>query len=118
MGVAYLLPRIVGTARAMEMLCLGEPVLAERAEQIGLVNRVVKAEELQSEALMLAQNLAAGPTFALGMTKVQIYNEWTMALPAAIEAEAQIQALCMLTDDFDEGYRAFKERRTPQFHGK
>ncbi len=59
--------------------------------------------------------MATGPTYAMGMTKVQIYNEWTMALPAAIEAEAQIQALCMLTDDFDEGYRAFKERRTPHF---
>ena len=118
MGVAYLLPRIVGTARAMEMLCLGEPVQAARAEQIGLVNRVVKAEELQSEALVLAQKLAAGPTFALGMTKVQIYNEWTMALPAAIEAEAQAQALCMLTEDFAEGYRAFKEKRQPRFHGR
>ena len=118
MGVAYLLPRIVGTARAMEMLCLGEPIPAERAEQIGLVNRVVKAEELQSEALLLAQKLAAGPTFALGMTKVQLYNEWTMALPAAIEAEAQAQALCMLTEDFAEGYRAFQEKRQPHFHGR
>lgn len=118
MGVAYLLPRIVGTARAMEMLCLGEPIPAERAEQIGLVNRVVKAEELEKEALALAQKLAAGPTFALGMTKVQLYSEWTMALPAAIEAEAQAQALCMLTQDFSEGYRAFKEKRPPKFHGR
>ncbi|MCZ6492381.1 MAG: enoyl-CoA hydratase family protein [Acidobacteria bacterium] len=118
MGVAYLLPRIVGTARAMELLYLGEPIRAERAEQIGLVTRVVKAEELERESMALAQKLAAGPTFSIGMTKVQIYNEWTMSLPAAIEAEAQAQALCMLTDNFDEGYKAFKERRAPQFHGK
>ena len=91
---------------------------AERAEQIGLVTRVVKAEELERESMALAQKLAAGPTFSIGMTKVQIYNEWTMSLPAAIEAEAQAQALCMLTDNFDEGYKAFKERRAPQFHGK
>ena len=102
----------------MELLYPGEPIRTERAEQIGLDNRVVKAAELEQESLALAQKLATGPTFAMGMTKVQIYNEWTMALPAAIEAEAQAQALCMLTDDFDEGYRAFKERRTPQFHGK
>jgi enoyl-CoA hydratase/carnithine racemase len=117
MGVAYLLPRIVGTARALELLYLGEPILAERAEQIGLVNRVVKASELEQESLALARKLAAGPTFAMGMTKVQVYNEWTMALPAAIEAEAQAQALCMLTEEFEEGYRAFKEKRPPKFHG-
>lgn len=118
MGAAYLLPRIVGTARALEMLYLGEPVTAEQAAQIGLVSRVVKPEALQSEALALAQKLAAGPTFALGMTKVQVYSEWNMSLPAAIEAEAQAQAICMLTDDFTEGYRAFKEKRQPQFHGR
>ncbi len=115
MGVAYLLPRIVGTARALELLYLGEPITAERAEQIGLVHRVVKAAELEHEAMALARKLAAGPAFAMGMTKVQVYNEWTMALPAALEAEAQAQALCMLTEEFEEGYRAFKEKRRPQF---
>lgn len=115
MGVAYLLPRIVGTARALELLYLGEPILADRAEQIGLVNRVVKAADLEKESLALAKRLAAGPTFAMGMTKVQVYNEWNMSLPAAIEAEAQAQAICMLTDEFSEGYRAFKEKRPPQF---
>lgn len=118
MGVGWLLPRLVGTARALEMLYLGEPVTAAKAEQIGLVNKVVKPEALQSEALALAQKLAAGPTFALGMTKVQVFSEWDQALPAAIEAEAQAQALCMLTADFQEGYRAFKEKRLPQFHKK
>ena len=115
MGVAYLLPRIVGTARALELLYLGEPIKADRAEQIGLVNRVVKAEDLEGEAMALAQKLAAGPIFSMGMTKVMVYNEWTMALPAAIEAEAQAQAICMLTEEFEEGYRAFKEKRPPQF---
>lgn len=116
MGVSWLLPRIVGTARALEILYLGEPITAERAEQIGLVNRVVKREDLARESLALARKLAAGPSFAMGMTKVQIYNEWNMALPAAIESEAQAQAICMLTEEFEEGYRAFKEKRPPQFH--
>ncbi len=115
MGAAYLLPRVVGTARALELLYLGEPILAEKAEQIGLVSRVVKPEALQQEALALAQKLAAGPIFAMAMTKVMVYNEWTMAMQAAIEAEAQAQAICMLTPEFEEGYRAFKERRPPQF---
>jgi enoyl-CoA hydratase/carnithine racemase len=118
MGVAWLLPRLVGTARAMELLFLGEPIRAEQALQIGLVNRVVKAEELERETMALAQKLAAGPTFATGMTKALIYNEWNMSFPAAIESEAEAQAVCMLTEDFEEGFRAFKERRAPQFHKK
>jgi len=116
MGVAWLLPRIVGTARAAEILFLGGTLTAEQALQIGLVNRVVKSAELQSEAMTLAQRLAEGPTFAIGMTKTLLYNEWSMSLPAAIEAEAEAQAICMLTEDFEEGYRAFKEKRAPRFH--
>jgi len=116
MGVTWLLPRIVGTARALEILYLGEPITSERAEQIGLVNRVVKAGELERESLALARKLATGPSFAMGMTKVQVYNEWNMSLQAAIESEAQAQAICMLTEEFEEGYRAFKQKRAPQFH--
>ena len=118
MGVAWLLPRLVGTARAMEILYLGGTLTAEKALEMGLVNRVVKKEDLEREATALAQTLADGPTFAIGMTKTLIYNEWNMPLPAAIEAEAEAQAICMLTEDFEEGYRAFKEKRPPQFHKK
>jgi enoyl-CoA hydratase/carnithine racemase len=115
MGVAWLLPRIVGTARATEILLLGATLTAEQAHAIGLVNRVVKADELEREATALAQRLADGPAFAIGMTKALLYNEWNMSLPAAIEAEAEAQALCMLTEDFKEGYKAFKEKRAPKF---
>jgi len=118
MGVAWLLPRILGMARAMEILYLGGTITAERALEIGLVHRVVKRENLESEAMALAQSLADGPTFAIGMTKALIYNEWNMSLQSAIEAEAEAQAICMLTEDFEEGYRAFKEKRLPQFHKK
>ena len=116
MGVAWLLPRIIGTARAMEILLLGGTVTAERALEIGLVNRIVPPADLEREAAELAQRLSEGPTFAIGMTKALIVNEWNMSLPAAIEAEAEAQAICMLTEDFEEGYRAFKEKRLPKFH--
>jgi enoyl-CoA hydratase/carnithine racemase len=116
MGVAWLLPRIIGSARATELLLLGGTLTAEQALTMGLVNRVVKMNELGKESTALAQQLADGPTFAIGMTKTLLYNEWSMSLPAAIEAEAEAQALCMLTEDFAEGYRAFKEKRPPKFH--
>ena len=116
MGVAWLLPRIIGTARAMEILLLGGTVTAERALEIGLVNRIVPSADLEREAAALARQLSEGPTFAMGMTKALVVNEWNMSLPAAIEAEAEAQAICMLTEDFEEGYRAFKEKRQPKFH--
>lgn len=116
MGVAWLLPRIVGTARAMEILYLGGTLTAEQALQLGLVHRVVPAANLNAEATKLADQLCEGPTFAIGMTKALIYNEWNMSLPAAIEAEAEAQAICMLTEDFEEGFKAFKEKRNPKFH--
>jgi enoyl-CoA hydratase/carnithine racemase len=112
MGAAYLLPRVVGLARATELLMLGDRVSAEEALRIGLVNRVVAPESLMDEARALAARLASGPSFALGMTKTLLNQELDADFAAAIEAEAQGQAICMLTPAFREAYEAFKARRS------
>jgi enoyl-CoA hydratase/carnithine racemase len=112
MGAAYLLPRVVGLARATELLMLGDRVIAEEALRIGLVNRVVAPESLMDEARGLAARLAAGPSFALGMTKTLLNQELDADFAAAIEAEAQGQAICMQTPAFREAYEAFKARRS------
>ena len=83
----------------------------------GFYNRVVGADALESEALALARTLAGGPVFAHGMTKTQLNQEWSMSLEQAIEAEAQAQALCMQTRDFERAYRAFLAKRKPRFEG-
>jgi enoyl-CoA hydratase/carnithine racemase len=110
MGAAYLLPRIVGLARATELLMLGDRVPAEEALRIGLVHRVVAPGTLMEEARALAGRLAAGPTFALGMTKTLLNQELDADFAAAIEAEAQGQAICMQTPSFRSAYEAFKRR--------
>jgi enoyl-CoA hydratase/carnithine racemase len=112
MGAAYLLPRVVGLARATELLMLGDRVSADEALRIGLVNRVVAPESLMDEARALAARLAAGPSFALGMTKTLLNQELDADFAAAIEAEAQGQAICMQTPAFREAYEAFKARRS------
>jgi enoyl-CoA hydratase/carnithine racemase len=118
MGATYLLPRIVGLGHATELLFFGDLIDAKRAEQIGLANRVVEDGE---KALAMAQEWAArlssGPAFAHAMTKQMIESEHTMALGAAIEAEAQAQALCMQHPDFGEAHEAFKQERPPRFKG-
>ena len=108
MGAAYLLPRVVGLARATELLFLGDRVPAEEALRLGLVNKVVEAQLLMDEAHKLANRLMAGPSFALGMTKTLINHELDADFTAAIEAEAQGQAICMQTPDFRAAYEAFK----------
>ena len=111
MGAAYLLPRVVGMARATELLMLGDRVSAEDAVRIGLVNRVVAPEALMDEARALAARLAAGPSFALGMTKTLLNQELDIDFASAIEAEAQGQAICMQTPSFRQAYEAFKSRK-------
>jgi len=115
MGAAWLLPRLVGFGRATELLMTGDFIAADEAYRIGLVNRVVPDGESVVAARDLAARLARGPGFALEITKDALNREAGMDLPAALEAEAQIQASLMLHPDFREAYEAFRERREPKF---
>ncbi|MEW5985752.1 MAG: enoyl-CoA hydratase family protein [Chloroflexota bacterium] len=113
MGAAYLLPRVVGGGRALELLLFGDTIDAGTAERMGLVNRVVPAEALLSTAQEWATRLAQGPTLALGMTKRMVNNEWNMDLVSALEAEAQAQALLLMGEDHRQFYEEFKRRKNP-----
>lgn len=115
MGAAWLLPRIVGLGIATELLMTGEFVEPDRAQQIGLYNRVVPAERLMGEARSFAEGLAKMPSFALGITKDSLNREASMDLRSAMEAEAQAQAGCMLSPNFREAYEAFRAKRAPRF---
>lgn len=118
MGAAYLLPRIVGMGRATEILMFGDKITAVEAERIGLVNKVTSAEELLPTAQSWAARLVAGPTTAISMTKRLLTNEWSMDLAAAIESEAQAQALMLMAEDHRLFYEAFKTKQKPKFSGR
>lgn len=118
MGAAYLLPRIVGLGRAMELLCFGDRIDAETAGRIGLANRVVDDEDLLDEARAWARRLADGPTFALAMTKRLVSRELDMDLHGAIEMEAITQAFLMRSEDHGEFFAARREGRAPQWRGR
>lgn len=118
MGVAYLLPRVVGMARATEILMLGEPVPAARCLEWGLATRLAPKDRVLEEARALARKLLDGPPLGLRMTKRMLNNEWNMDLASAIEAEAQAQALMMMGEDHGEYHRAFVEKRKPAFRGE
>jgi enoyl-CoA hydratase/carnithine racemase len=117
MGACAMLPRIIGQGRAAELLYTGRSMGAEEGERWGFWNAVHPAEALEAEAMALARRLASGPTFAHGMTKAQLVHEWAMGLEQAIEAEAQAQAICMTTKDFERAYRAFVAKEKPVFAG-
>jgi enoyl-CoA hydratase/carnithine racemase len=117
MGACAMLPRIIGQGRAAELLYTGRTMSAEEGAAWGFWNRLVPAEALEAEALGLAGRIVAGPTFAHGMTKTMLNQEWSMSLDQAIEAEAQAQAICMQTRDFERAYRAFVAREKPVFEG-
>ncbi len=117
MGACAILPRIIGQGRASELLYTGRSLPGEEAERWGFLNRLCEPDALLAEAQKLAQDIVAGPTFANGITKTMLHQEWAMTVDQAIEAEAQAQALCMLTGDFERAYRAFVEKRRPVFEG-
>ena len=117
MGACNILPRIIGSGRAAELLYTGRSMSGEEGERWGFYNRLVAPEQLHADAQALARELAAGPTFAHGMTKKCLEQEWSMGIADAIEAEAQAQAICMQTRDYGRAYRAFVEKRKPEFKG-
>ena len=118
MGAAWLLPKVIGTGRAMELLLLGDKVPADECHRIGLANRVVPADQVLTEAMVIARRLAHGPGLAQAMTKKMVWNEWPMDLDAAIEQEAQAQALLLRAHDHREFYNAWMEKREPRFLGR
>lgn len=115
MGAAYLLPRVVGLAKATELLYTGDFISAQEAKQIGLYNRVVPGEQLATTTREFAERLAQGPAFAIARTKEMLNRELHMNLDASLEAEAQAQAICMKHPDYREAYEAFVAKRDPKF---
>ncbi|MEN9629056.1 MAG: hypothetical protein RJA10_2283 [Pseudomonadota bacterium] len=117
MGACAMLPRIIGQGRASELLYTGRSLGGEEGERWGWFNRLVAPEALLAEAQAMARDLAAGPSFANGITKTMLHQEWAMTVEQAIEAEAQAQAICMLTEDYTRAYNAFVAKHKPVFQG-
>jgi enoyl-CoA hydratase/carnithine racemase len=117
MGACALLPRIIGHGRASELLFTGRAMSAEEGTAWGFFNRLLPPEEVLAAAAALADELAAGPSFAHAMTKKMLHQEWDMPIDAAIDAEAEAQAICMQTEDFRRAYRAFVAKQRPVFEG-
>lgn len=117
MGACAMLPRIIGQGRATELLLTGRSMTADEGERWGFFNRICDPAEVHGEGLSVAKRLLEGPTFAHGITKTMLNQEWNMGLEQAIESEAQAQALCMQTQDFHRAYQAFANKQKPVFEG-
>ena len=118
MGACAMLPRVIGHGRAAELLYTGRSMSADEGERWGFFNRLVPGDQVLSEAQALAAKLVEGPTFAHGITKTQLRQEWDMSPDQFIEAEAQAQAICMQTEDFRIAFEAFAKKQKPNFTGK
>ncbi len=117
MGACALLPRVIGQGRASELLFTGRAMTAQEGLAWGFFNALHEPDALLGAATAMARELAAGPTFAHGMTKTMLQQEWSMTIEQAIEAEAQAQAICMQTQDFRRAYEAFAAKQKPVFGG-
>lgn len=117
MGACAILPRIIGHGRAAELLYTGRNMSAEEAERWGFFNATCPSAELMPRAMDTARRLAEGPTFAHGVTKTMLRQEWNLSLDQSLEAEAQAQAVCMGTEDFRRAYEAFVAKTRPTFKG-
>src|SRR5438552_16510102 len=115
MGATYLLPRVVGLAKATELLMTGDFITAQEAERIGLYNRVVPFAQLEIATREFAEKLARGPALGLAKTKEMLNREMHMGFDSGLEAEAVAQALCMQTPDFEEAHAAFLQKRDAKF---
>ena len=117
-GLSFLLPRLVGLAKAQELLLLSPRLSAEEALALGLVHRVVPAEKLMEEALSLAKELAQGPPRATPLTRTLLLEPYRLSLTEALALEAVLQGQAGQTQDHEEGVRAFREKRPPRFQGR
>ena len=117
MGACAILPRIIGQGRASELLFTGRSMSADEGLAWGFFNRLIAPEAVLTESIALATQIATGPTFAHAMTKKMLHAEWAMTVDAAIDAEAEAQAVCMETQDFHRAYHAFVAKQKPKFEG-
>ena len=117
MGACAILPRIIGQGRAAELLYSGRSMTGKEGERWGFFNALHPPGQVLAAAQSMAAQLADGPTFAHGITKTMLHREWSMDIESAIEAEAQAQAICMATEDFQRAFEAFATKRRPEFRG-
>ena len=117
MGACNMLPRIIGSGRAAELLYTGRAMDGTEAERWGFYNKLSEPDAVLADAQAMAKTLAEGPTFANAMTKKCIHQEWNMGIDESIEAEAQAQAICMQTLDYGRAYEAFVAKKKPVFQG-
>ena len=117
-GATWFLPRLIGQARAAELAFVGDPISAEEALRIGLVSRVVPADDLLTDARTIADRIAAGAPLANALTKTALERAATIDLETALEGEAKLQGIAGASADHAEGLAAFREKRAPRFSGE